>query len=81
MERLRRLLQEKEEELQQLNTDRQHLVPATGAEGQLLDSEEDPPVSMWQKVKCVAVSICSDLYLNMVYYLVFNTFLTELSFN
>ena len=81
MEQLRRLLHAKEEELQQLRTDRQHCVPATGAEGQLLDSEEDPPVSMWQKVKCVAVSICSDLYLNMFYYLVFNTFLTELSFN
>jgi len=81
VEQLRRLLQEKGEELQQLHMDRRHCVAATGVEGQLLDGEEDPPVSMWQKVKRVAVIICSDLYLNMFYYLVFNTFLTELSFN
>jgi hypothetical protein len=81
VEQLRRLLQEKEEELQQLHMDRRHGVTATGAEDQLLDGEENPPLSMWKKVKYVAVSICSDLFLNMVYYLVFNTLLTELSFN
>jgi len=31
-----------------------------------------PPLTMWQKVKHVAVSICSYIYLNRFYYFVFN---------
>jgi hypothetical protein len=31
-----------------------------------------PPLTMWQKVKCVVVSICSYISLNRVYYFVFN---------
>jgi len=31
-----------------------------------------PPLTMWQKVKRVAVSICSYIYLNRFYYFVFN---------
>jgi len=31
-----------------------------------------PPFTMWQKVKRVAVSICSYIYLNRFYYFVFN---------
>ena len=31
-----------------------------------------PPLTVWQKVMRVAVSICSYIYLNRVYYFVFN---------
>jgi len=57
---LRSLLHEKEEELHEVFVDRRHCVAATSAEGQLLDVEENPPsLSMWQKMKYVAISICS----------------------
>jgi len=49
---LRSLLHENDEELHEVYVDRQHCVAATGAEGQLLDVDENPPpLSMWQKMK------------------------------
>ena len=57
VERLRGVLKEKESELEKLD-----VAPPTNP----------PPLTMWQKVKRVAVSICSYIYLNRVYYSVFN---------
>jgi hypothetical protein len=42
-------------------------------QGALPEEDDDmPQLTMWQKIKCVSVSICSHLYFNMVYYFVFN---------
>ena len=41
--------------------ERAHCIDATDEEDQELDLEEDPPhFSMWQKIKYVAISICSE---------------------
>jgi hypothetical protein len=79
---LKRQLQERDNEFQQLYVEKRHCIATTGEEGQLQELEENPPhFSMWQKMKYVAVSIFSDLYVNMVYYFVINTLPTEWSFN
>jgi hypothetical protein len=54
---LKGLLKEKDNELEKLD---------------LVAPENPPPFTMWQKVKRVAVSICSYINLNRAYYFVFN---------
>ena len=54
------MLKEKDKQLEQLYVERAHCIDATDEEDQELDLEEDPPhFSMWQKIKYVAISICS----------------------
>ena len=57
MERLRGLLIEKDIEMEKVDA---------------APPENPPPLTVWQKVKRVAVSICSYIYLNRFYYFVFN---------
>ena len=65
---MRRLLRQKDSEVEQLR-----IAAATDEDSQSLEHELNPPhFSMWQKIKYVAVSMCSLLYLYRVYYFVFN---------
>jgi len=57
VERLKGLLMEKDSEVEKVDV----APPAN-----------PPPLTMWQEVVRVAVSICSYIYLNRVYYFVFN---------
>ena len=68
---MKRLLQKKEEEMEQLCVGRCQFISETDEGGWNLNKTH-LIFSMWQKIKCVAVSICSHVYLITVYYFVFN---------
>ena len=54
----KKILQEKDVELEQLYVKRMHCAATTGEEGQLLEHEETPPhFSLWRKIKLVACGV------------------------
>jgi len=66
VEQLKRLLQWKEEELEQLYVESRNSIAAAGEEGQLLEPEENPPHFLMQrKIKLVA----GGLYMGFFFFL------------